>query len=178
MPQLDRRDFFRTAGAAGLALAPQAAAVAAPLTQKEKLARIASNSWPIRQIFKTRASASGRGGPQIAEMKKKYVEITMLDFPQFTKDTFPGVTKMDIFSGLFGDVTDDSMYTGAPAPAGGQARGPREFDPSSESGKRWLGKIAYKMNVTGTTCQHISNNAPRDLCDPDTEKRKAGIAVA
>src|SRR5690349_6190461 len=141
MPQLDRRDFFRTAGAAGLALAPQAAAVAAPLTEKEKLAKIASNSWPIRQIFKTRASGAGRGGPQIAEMKKKYGEITMLDFPQFTKDTFPGVTKMDIFSGLFGDVTDDSMYTGgapAGAPAAGQMRQPREFDPSSASGKKWL----------------------------------------
>ena len=37
-------------------------------------------------------------------MKKKYGEITMLDFPQFTKDTFPGVTHMDLFSGLFGDV--------------------------------------------------------------------------
>ena len=35
----------------------------------------------------------------------------MLDFPQFTKDTFPGVTHMDLFSGLFGDVTDDSMFT-------------------------------------------------------------------
>ena len=46
-------------------------------------------------------------------MKEKYGEITMLDFPQFTKDTFPGVTHMDIFSGLFGDVTDDSMFDGA-----------------------------------------------------------------
>ena len=43
-------------------------------------------------------------------MKEKYGEITMLDFPQFTKDTFPGVTRMDIFSGLFGDVTDDTMF--------------------------------------------------------------------
>ena len=34
-------------------------------------------------------------------MKEKYGQITMLDFPQFTKDTFPGVTNMDIFSGLF-----------------------------------------------------------------------------
>ena len=30
-----------------------------------------------------------------AQMKEKYGEITMLDFPQFTKDTFPGVTHMD-----------------------------------------------------------------------------------
>ena len=43
-------------------------------------------------------------------MKQKYGEITMLDFPQFTKETFPGVTRMDLFSGLFGDVTDDTMF--------------------------------------------------------------------
>jgi sugar phosphate isomerase/epimerase len=175
---LDRRDFFKTAGAAGIALAPQAAATAAPLTQKEKLARIASNTWPIRQLFKTRASAGGRGAGASAEMKKKYGEITMLDFPQFTKDTFPGVTKMDLFSGLFGDFTDDSMFPGVPIAMGNQTRTAREFDPSSESGKRWLGKMADKMNVTGTTCQHISNNAPRDLAEHDVERRKAGIAVA
>ena len=52
------------------------------------------------------------GGWSVAQMKEKYGEITMLDFPQFTKDTFPGVTHMDIFSGLFGDVTDDSMFAG------------------------------------------------------------------
>jgi hypothetical protein len=48
----------------------------------------------------------------------------MLDFPQFTKDTFPGVTKMDIFSGLFGDVTDDSMYMTAAEGGGGGGGGP------------------------------------------------------
>jgi sugar phosphate isomerase/epimerase len=172
---LDRRDFFKTAGAAGLAFAPQGA-VAAPLTEKEKLAKIASNSWPIRQLFKTRAGGGGRGNT--AEMKKKYGEITMLDFPQFTKDTFPGVTHMDIFSGLFGDVTDDSMYTQTAVPGGTQTRMAREFDPSSEAGKRWLGKMADKMSVTGTKCQHISNNAPRDLAEHDVERRKAGVAVA
>ena len=31
---------------------------------------------------------------------------------------------------------------------------------------------------TGTKCQHISNNAPRDICDPDAGKRKAGVEVA
>jgi sugar phosphate isomerase/epimerase len=42
--------------------------------------------------------------------KKKYGEITLLDFPQFTRDTYPGVTKMDLFSGHFGDVADDSQF--------------------------------------------------------------------
>ncbi len=34
------------------------------------------------------------------------------------------------------------------------------------------------MIVTGTKCHHISNNAPRDICDLDPERRKAGIEVA
>jgi hypothetical protein len=65
-----RRGFLKTAGAAlgasvfvapTTAVSSQAAApesiahagAARPLTEKEKLARIASNSWPIRYIFKT-----------------------------------------------------------------------------------------------------------------------------
>jgi sugar phosphate isomerase/epimerase len=167
-----RRDFWKTAG---LALAPLAME-AAPLTEKEKLARLASNTWPIRNIFK---SVTGYGrGPRADEMKKKYGEITMLDFPQFTKDNFPGVTRMDLFSGLFGDPTDDTMYVRVPVIVGTTTRSTTEFDPSSDSGKRWLNSLANKMAATGTSCQHISNNAPHDICEPDTEKRKAGIAVA
>jgi sugar phosphate isomerase/epimerase len=174
MSALDRRDFFRTAGLAGIALAPQAAA-ARPLTEKEKLAKLASNTWPLRQLFKSRTGFGGKGA---STMKEKYGEITMLDFPQFTKDHFPGVTRMDLFSGLFGDVADDSMYTQVPLMVGAQTRVTHEFDPSTESSKRWLEKLADKMKATGTACQHISNNAPRDICDPDPEKRKAGVAVA
>ena len=174
----NRRDFLKTAGsglgAAGLAVNSVSDAAAAPLTEKEKLARLASNSWPIRSIFKTR----GNGNQRNQELKKKYGELTMLDFPQFTKDTFPGVTRMDIFSGLFGDVTDDSMYTQVPYNAGGTTRTSREFDPSSASGRQWLDKMANKMAATGTTCQHISNNAPRDICEPDAAMRQAGVEVA
>ena len=61
---------------------------------------------------------------------------------------------------------------------GAATRVTQEFDPSSASGKRWLEKMANKMATTGTKCQHISNNAPRDICELDVEKRKAGIAVA
>jgi sugar phosphate isomerase/epimerase len=200
----DRRDFFKTAGAgltaAGLMLTPREQLIAQERTEKDRLARIASNSYPIRYIFKSRpgggrgagAGAAGRGGaapPNAAggapptpaapnparglvnagvsseEMKKKYGEITMLDFPQWTKDTFPGVTHMDIFSGLFGDVTDDSMFAG------------RTFDPSTPSGKKWLDKLAAKLVATGTKVQHISNNAPNDLAGPDEALRKAGVEV-
>ena len=176
MSQFDRRDFFKTAGLTGLALAPQGA-VARPLSEKEKLARIASNTWPIRSIFKTRGGGGGRN-PRAEEMKKKYGEITMMDFPDFTKETFPGVTHMDLFSGLFGDITDDSMYTDIRVQMDTGTRNVREFDPSSASGRRWLEKLAAKMAATGTKCQHISNNAPRDICEPDPERLKAGVEVA
>jgi sugar phosphate isomerase/epimerase len=206
----NRRDFFKTAGAglsaaAGAMLIPGAAEAAVPQwTEKDKLLRIASCSWPIRSIFKTRAGgrggagrgdappaataapgaaapgtaaatpAGGRGGggqggggTTAAQMKAKYGEITMLDFPQFTKDTFPGVTRMDIFSGLFGDVTDDSMF-----PDG------RGFDPMSASGRKWLDQLANKLVTTGTKVQHISNNAPTNLASPDDALRKAGVEIA
>jgi sugar phosphate isomerase/epimerase len=169
----NRRDFFRAVGA--VALAPQSTP-AAPLTDKQKLDRIASNTWPIRYIFKSR---TGFGRGQVSqELKKKYGEITMLDFCQFTKDTFPGVTHMDLFSGLFGDTADDSQYVNVPLMVGAATRVTQEFDPSSDPGKRWLEKMANQMAKTGTKCQHISNNAPRDICELDAEKRKTGIAVA
>jgi len=167
----NRRSFLK-AGGAGLGLALLSSAA----TEKEKLARIASNTWPMRYLFKSRMGF-GRG-QRSEDMKKKYGEITMLDFPQFTKDTFPGVTQMDLFSGLFGDVTDDSMYVQVPLVVGAATRTTHEFDPSSTSGKRWIESLAGKISATGTRCLHISNNAPRDICDPDPEKRKTGIAIA
>src|SRR5262249_35071773 len=125
---MDRRNFFKTAGAAGLALSSASAATTKPLSEKEKLAHIASNTWPLRYVFKSR-TGFGRG-TTATEMKKKYGEITMLDFPQFTKDHFPGVTHMDIFSGLFGEPSDDSMYVEVPIYVGAATRVTHEFDPS------------------------------------------------
>lgn len=191
----DRRGFLKGAGAglvAGLATGTAATAADAtqatpeslvhagatrPLDEKEKLARIASNTWPIRYIFKSRMRFLAEK-QRTEEMKKKYGEITMLDFPEFTKKTFPGVYHMDLFSGLFGDVEDDSMYVKSNINYNGKNHTVTEFDPSSASGKRWLEKMANKMVATGTKCHHISNNAPRDICDLDAEKRKAGVEVA
>ena len=211
---VDRRGFFKTAGAgvtaAALMLTPRERALAQAQAEKNRLDRIAACSYPIRYIFKNRAGggrgagagagrgaatagqpAAGAGQPAAAaaetapstaqppapprvtnggwttaQMKEKYGEITMLDFPQFTKDTFPGVTHMDIFSGLFGDVTDDSMFAG------------RTFDPMSPSGRKWLDQLAKKLVTTGTKVQHISNNAPTNLAGPDEALRKAGVEVA
>jgi sugar phosphate isomerase/epimerase len=191
--EVDRRNFLKTAGAglsaAGLALttpAPvterdqtsspvtsQAAAQAA--TDKNLLLRIASCSYPIRSIFKTRG-AGGGGGGQTAALKQKYGEITMLDFPQFTKDTFPGVTHMDIYSALFGDVTDDTMFV---ARAGG---GVGTFDPMSPSGRKWLDQLATNQTKLGVKTQHISNNAPTNLAgfgSPEQDAlRRAGVDIA
>src|SRR5579872_1050966 len=160
MDDTNRRGFLKTSagiGAAGLGLATGGQA-ARTLTAKDKLARIASNTWPIRHIFKSRTTYTQT--QKSDELKKKYGEITMLDFPQFTKDTFPGVYHMDLFSGLFGDMTDDSMFVEVPLQVGTATRTSREFDPSSTSGKKWLDQLASKMASTGTKCQHISNNAP------------------
>ena len=194
---VDRRGFLKTAGAgltaATAMLTSREQAMAQAASEKDKLDRLASCTWPIRQIFKTRAGGgrgrgnaatgtnqpaaegrqagagtgqpAGRNRMTSAQMKEKYGEITMLDFPQFTKDTFPGVTRMDIRSGLFGDVTDDSMFVQG------------TFDPSSASGKKWLDKLVAKMAATGTRVQHISNNAPTNLADQDVALRKAGVDV-
>jgi sugar phosphate isomerase/epimerase len=185
----DRRNFLKTAAAgataslAGVGLGAQAAAPAqtpgplpaapAPLgpaqpwSEKDKLLRIAACSYPIRSIFKSR----GQGGQGSQELKKQYGEITMLDFPQWTKETFPGVTHMDIYSGLFGDVTDDTMFVQRPN------GGPGTFDPSSASGRKWLEKLAAKQAAAGVKTQHISNNAPTNLASTDDALRKAGVEV-
>jgi hypothetical protein len=192
---LDRRKFLQGAGgslAAGLLAAsststagaqatPESivhASAARPLTDQEKMVRIASNSYPIRYIFKTRAGGVGDKA-MVEQMKKKYGEITMLDFPDFTKKTFPGVYQMDLWSSLFGDSDDESQYVQTSVIGyDGKTRTMREFDPSSASGKKWLETMANKQVTTGTKCHHISNNAPRDICELDSEKRKAGVEVA
>lgn len=147
-----------------------------PLTEKEKAARIASNSYPIRFNFKMRGRSESN--EKSAEMKKKYGEITLLDFPAFTKEHFPGVYHMDVWSSLFGDIGDESMYTQTSVEYNGKTRTVSEFDPSTPSSKKWLETFANKLVTTGTKCHHISNNAPRDICSLDEQKRRAGIEVA
>jgi sugar phosphate isomerase/epimerase len=147
----------RGAGAGAGAGAAGAAAPAPPA---------AGSGQPGAPPAQTPPRSPANGGWSQQQMKEKYGEITMLDFPQFTKDTFPGVTRMDIFSGLFGDVTDDTMFAG------------RTFDPMSPSGRKWLDQLAGKLVTTGTKVQHISNNAPTNLAGPDEAQRKAGVEVA
>ena len=192
---LDRRKFLQGVGgglAAGLlassagaaaqtqTVAPESiahAGVSPPMSENEKLVRIASNTWPIRSIFKTKSPEASQD--TVAAMKKKYGEITMLDFPEFTRKTFPGVYQMDLWSGLFGDSDDESQYyTATVTGYDGKSETVREFDPSTASGKKWLDTMATTLVKTGTKCHHISNDAPRDICDLDPAKRQAGVAVA
>jgi sugar phosphate isomerase/epimerase len=177
----DRRQFLKGAGAglavAGAVLSAGSPAVARTLSEKDKLARIAANTWPVRSLFKNRPG--GRPPSEEAEkMKAQYGEITMLDFPQFTKDIFPGVTHMDLWSSLFGDVTDESMFAQQTWTRGERTRTFYEFDPSTTSGQRWLDKLAERIATTGVQCDHVSNNAPRNISDLDPEARRAGIEVA
>jgi sugar phosphate isomerase/epimerase len=157
-------------GAAGGGRAAQAGSAAAAT------GRGAAATPPLTQGGPT--VPTNRDRTPTAEMKQRYGEITMLDFPQFVKDTFPGVRRMDIFSGLFGDVTDPTMYMTSAEGGGGGAG----FDPMSPSGRRWLDQMANTLVKTGTKVQHISNNAPFGLADfgsPEADtRRKAGVAMA
>jgi len=144
-------------------------------SRTERLKSIASNSYAVNQLFRRRLSQQRAERPEITQLKEKYRELTLPDFPQFTKDTYPRVYAMDLWSSLFGDVSDDSMFTRIER--NDQIR-IGEFDPSSLSSKRYLDLLVTKMTSSGVMATHISNNAPRNLADPDEELRKEGIRVA
>jgi sugar phosphate isomerase/epimerase len=187
-----RRQFLKGASLAvgSAVIAATAHANPRPLSNEEKLSRLASNTYPLRTLFKRRAGGAAPGGgqpstPAQAEaaargeaMRKKYGEITLLDFPQFTKDRFPGVRDMDLWSSLFGDVADDSMYVETSAVFEGRTRTMREFDPSAASSKKWLDQLASRIATTGVRCHHVSNNAPRNIADTDAAARAQGVEVA
>lgn len=144
-------------------------------TRQERIKQIASNSYAVNQLFKRRSFQGREERPETLELKQKYGEITLLDFPQFTIDTYSGVTAMDLWSSLFGDINDDSMFTRVER--NGQVR-PGEFDPSSPSSRKYLDQLAAKIALTGVKAVHISNNAPRNLADLNEELRHEGIRVA
>jgi len=191
--QLDRRNFLRGAGGAaaasilaGEAFAQQKSATPEtiekgsafrPLTESEKLDRIAANSYPLRWIFKNRNNVGDKA--TVDKMQAKYGSITGLEYPAYVKKLFPGVTKFDIWSSLFGDITDESQYEPMTIMGyNGKERQITEFNPGSPNGVKWLEKLAAKQKEEGVFCHHISNNAPRDICELDEAKRKAGVAVA
>jgi sugar phosphate isomerase/epimerase len=181
---IGRRSFIKSAGAgmigvAGIGLVTSATISneekSAVRTREERLKQMASNSYAVNRLFKRRSYAGREERPETLELKKKYGEITLLDFPQFTIDTYPGVTAMDLWSSLFGDISDDSMFTRSER--NGQVR-LGDFDPAPLSSKRYLDQLAGKIASTGIKAVHISNNAPRNIADLDEELRREGIRVA
>ena len=181
---IGRRYFLKSAGAGAISIAgmgilssaePAEQKKVVKRTKKERLLQMASNSYAVNQLFKRRSFPGRTERPEIAQLKRKYGELTLLDFPQYTRDTYPGVTAMDLWSSLFGDINDDSMFTRTERD--GQTRF-GDFDPSALSSKRYLEQLAAKIASTGTKAVHISNNAPRNIADLNDELRREGIRVA
>jgi hypothetical protein len=187
----DRRNFLKTAGISALGVAGMGLLTSAnqggqkkviKRTKEERLKQIASNSWAVLSLFKNRPNPGRPERPETIELKKKYGEITLLDFPQFTKDHYPGVRAMDIRSSVFGDVSDDSMFTRVEK--NGQTRF-GFFDPGAPSSKRYLDLLVGKIVATGVKAVHISNNAPVAISEAsgsgsnlNEESRKEGVRVA
>jgi hypothetical protein len=181
---IGRRNFLKSAGigaigVAGIGILTSSAPVSkkkpAKRTKEERLKQMASNSYAVNQLFKGRTFPGREERPETVQLKKKYGELTLLDFPQFTKDTYPGVKAMDLWSSLFGDFSDDSMFT--KIERDGRTR-LGDFDPSTLSSKRYLDQLADKIASSGLKAVHISNNAPRNIADLNEELRREGIRVA
>lgn len=179
-----RREFLKSAGMGMLGASAMGTMLTAckndgkkliERTKGERLKQIASNSYAVNRLFKRRTYLQRLEPLETIRLKEKYGEISLLDFPQFTKDTYPGVTAMDLWSSLFGDFSDDSQYIRR-VTDGGSRFG--DFDPSAPSSKKHLDKLADKIALTGVMAKHISNNAPRNIADPDEESRREGIRVA
>jgi hypothetical protein len=191
--EMARRAFLKTAGAAGLAFTAGTKAVmgqtappnpGVPIRPRaQRVQQIASCSYAVRQLFKVRWFGGGPASDEATraryareeeegnQLKKKYGEITMLTFPEFTKKTYPGVISMDLWDQLFGDSEDDSQFLKRDGGRGG-------FDPSAPSSKRYLDQLANNIAKAGVYARHISNNAPRNLCDEPEAARREGIRVA
>ncbi len=181
---IGRRSFLKSAGTgmigiAGISILPSSDQSSEDKfikrTKANRLKQMASNSYAVNQLFKRRTFPGRSERPEIIRLKKKYGEITLLDFPQFTRDTYAGVTAMDLWSSLFGDINDDSMFTRTERD--GQTR-LGDFDPTTLSSKRYLDQLADKIASTGIKAVHISNNAPRNIADLNEESRCEGIRVA
>jgi sugar phosphate isomerase/epimerase len=184
---MQRRGFLKTA-AAGMAasLLPTAQSQTqqpgslsrgsqkGPLSEAEKAARIATNCYGLRQIFKSRLAVLQGTSEQAVGARKQFGEIAVMDLPAFTRDHFPGVVRMDLLALFFGDMTDDSQYKTTTLEGG---RTLSSFDPTSASARKWLEKMRAKQEEIGVHCHHISNDAVPNLSDPDPEKRRANVAI-
>lgn len=180
MNESTRRTFLKTASAATAAatLAKTANAFPRPRSEKEKLGRLATNCYACREVFnRDTFNPSLPPSEEALKVQEKYGSITLLDFPQFTRDNFPGIHSIDLLAGLFGNETDSSMFTKHSVEWAGQQVEIPAFDPTSPSSLKWMDNLVDQFVKTGVSGYHISNDIPQNISDLDDEKRKAGIAA-
>ncbi len=176
-----RRNFIKatSAAVAAAAMAKSVNAFPRPRSEAEKRGRLASNCYACREVFSRDCfNPTQLPSEEAKQVQKKYGSITLLDFPQFTKDNFQGIHTMDLLAGLFGDINDLSMFKKHTTWWAGQPTEILAFDPSTPSSQKWLDKLTDQFVKTGVSGYHISNDIPQHIADLDDEKRKAGIATA
>src|SRR5512137_2885822 len=87
---IGRRNFLKSAGigaigVAGIGLLTSSAPVVkkkpVKRTKEERLKQMASNSYAVNQLFKGRTYPGREERPETVQLKKKYGELTLLDFP-------------------------------------------------------------------------------------------------
>jgi len=181
MDNHNRRTFLKTTSAAMVAgsAVTTLAAYPRPRTEAEKRARLASNCYACRDVFSRDPFNPAQPPSEDArKIQKKYGSINLLDFPQFTRDNFPGIRSIDLLAGLFGDISDPSMFRKHTTWWGGNPTETLAFDPEAPSAGKWLDELADRFAKTGVSGYHISNDIPQHIADLDDEKRKAGIADA
>ena len=95
----NRRGFLKSAGAgiAATGLAFQRAQ-AAPLSEKEKLARIASNTWPIRYLFQSRTGFGN--SPRIQQLQGIIPDGMTGGLPVFPVQLMESLVNLMIFAFL------------------------------------------------------------------------------
>ena len=210
-PGAGRRDFLRGAGLAvggtllaaaapasaasegapASATAPVAASAAArALTEHEKLARLASNTYPLRTLFKRRPSPGGGGRPPDARAGGAGRRAWRRDEEEVRRDHAARLPA--VHEGPLPRRPQDGPVVVAlrrrrrrrdvrqerRSPSTARARTNREFDPSTAASKKWLDQLTDRMATTGVSCHHVSNNAPRNISDLDAAARAAGIDIA
>ena len=195
--KLDRRRFLQGAGgslAAGLlagssatsavaqAVTPESithASVSPPMSEKEKLVRIASNSYPIRYIFKSKEPILSSEDTDVAdeeEVRGNY----HAGLPRVHQENLSRRLPDGSMVGACLEIPTMPVNT---SPRRIRVPTERSTRPGSLTLRARPGKSGWRrwpamQEKTGTKCHHISNNAPRDICDLDTAKRQAGIEVA
>jgi len=122
------------------------------------MSRLAMTCWPQRHLFKT----YGRGTPneETIGLRKKYGEITMHDLPKWTKDYFPGIYHLDLWSDVFGDPAESAQYTETTIERNGKPFTMRRWDPSAPASKKWVEKLRRSSRTRSSCASTSPQRAP------------------